>query len=58
MVLFRLIQGVFGAALGTAISLAVMMDMYPPARRGSVMAIWGMGVMLGPGFWDPRWAAF
>jgi DHA2 family multidrug resistance protein len=47
MVLFRLIQGVFGAALGP-LSLAVMMDMYPPARRGSVMAIWGMGVMLGP----------
>jgi DHA2 family multidrug resistance protein len=47
MVAFRLIQGVFGAALGP-LSLAVMMDMYPPARRGSVMAIWGMGVMLGP----------
>ena len=47
MVLFRLVQGVFGAALGP-LSLAVMMDMYPPARRGSVMAIWGMGVMLGP----------
>jgi DHA2 family multidrug resistance protein len=25
-----------------------MLDMYPPAKRGSVMAIWGMGVMLGP----------
>src|SRR5438874_1552668 len=24
------------------------LDMYPPAKRGSVMAIWGMGVMLGP----------
>jgi DHA2 family multidrug resistance protein len=47
MVLFRLIQGCFGAALGP-LSQAVMLDMYPPARRGSVMAIWGMGVMLGP----------
>jgi DHA2 family multidrug resistance protein len=47
MVLFRLIQGVFGAALGP-LSQAVMLDMYPPAKRGSVMAIWGMGVMLGP----------
>ena len=27
---------------------AVMLDIYPPARRGSAMAIWGMGVMLGP----------
>ena len=47
MVLFRLIQGCFGAALGP-LSQAVMLDMYPPARRGSMMAIWGMGVMLGP----------
>lgn len=47
MVLFRLIQGVFGAALGP-LSQAVMLDMYPPAKRGAVMAIWGMGVMLGP----------
>jgi MFS transporter, DHA2 family, multidrug resistance protein len=47
MVLFRLIQGVFGAALGP-LSQAVLLDMYPPAKRGSVMAIWGMGVMLGP----------
>lgn len=47
MVLFRVIQGVFGAALGP-LSQAVMLDMYPPAQRGRVMAIWGMGVMLGP----------
>src|ERR1700761_88936 len=47
MILFRLIQGVFGAALGP-LSQAVMLDMYPPAKRGNVMAIWGMGVMLGP----------
>jgi MFS transporter, DHA2 family, multidrug resistance protein len=47
MVLFRLIQGCFGAALGP-LSQAVLLDMYPPHRRGSVMAIWGMGVMLGP----------
>jgi MFS transporter, DHA2 family, multidrug resistance protein len=47
MVLFRLIQGCFGAALGP-LSQAVLLDMYPPQRRGNVMAIWGMGVMLGP----------
>ena len=47
MVLFRIIQGAFGAALGP-LSQAVMLDMYPPAKRGNVMAIWGMGVMLGP----------
>lgn len=47
MVAFRLLQGVFGAALAP-LSQAVMMDMYPPEKRGQVMAIWGIGVMLGP----------
>ena len=47
MVAFRLLQGIFGAAL-VPISQAVMLDAYPPAKRGSAMAIWGMGVMLGP----------
>ena len=47
MVAFRLLQGVFGAAL-VPLSQAVMLDIYPPGRRGSAMAIWGMGVMLGP----------
>ena len=47
MVAYRLLQGVFGAAL-VPLSQAVMMDLYPPERRGQAMAIWGMGVMLGP----------
>src|SRR5580692_5517977 len=47
MIVFRLLQGVFGASLGP-LSQAIMLDLYPPAKRGSVMAIWGMGVMLGP----------
>jgi len=47
MVVFRLVQGMFGAALGP-LSQAIMLDMYPPQQRGKVMAIWGMGVMLGP----------
>jgi MFS transporter, DHA2 family, multidrug resistance protein len=47
MVAFRLLQGVFGAAL-VPLSQTVMLDIYPPERRGAAMAIWGMGVMLGP----------
>jgi len=47
MVAFRLLQGVFGAAL-VPLSQAVMLDIYPAEKRGSAMAIWGMGVMLGP----------
>jgi DHA2 family multidrug resistance protein len=47
MVVFRLLQGVFGAAL-VPLSQSTMLDIYPPAMRGSAMAIWGMGVMVGP----------
>ena len=25
-----------------------MLDAYPPAQRAAAMAIWGMGVMIGP----------
>nr|WP_294524724.1 DHA2 family efflux MFS transporter permease subunit [uncultured Rhodopila sp.] len=47
MVVFRLLQGVFGAAL-VPLSQATMMDIYPPEQRGMAMAIWGVGVMVGP----------
>jgi DHA2 family multidrug resistance protein len=47
MVLFRLLQGVFGAAL-VPLSQAVMLDIYPFERRAQAMAIWGIGVMVGP----------
>jgi len=44
---FRLLQGVFGAAL-VPLSQAIMADAYPPQERGRAMAIWGLGVMVGP----------
>lgn len=47
MVLFRLLQGVFGAAL-VPLSQAVMLDSYTLQERAKAMSIWGMGVMLGP----------
>lgn len=47
MVLFRLMQGVFGAAL-VPLSQVVLLDTYPPERHGSAMAAWGVGVMIGP----------
>jgi DHA2 family multidrug resistance protein len=47
MVLFRLTQGAFGAAL-VPLAQAVMLDSYPTAQRAAAMAIWGMGIMLGP----------
>ena len=47
MVVFRLLQGMFGAAL-VPLSQATMLDLYPIEQRGSAMALWGMGVMVGP----------
>jgi MFS transporter, DHA2 family, multidrug resistance protein len=47
MVLFRVLQGMFGAAL-VPLSQAVMLEIYPPERRGWAMSLWGMGVMIGP----------
>jgi DHA2 family multidrug resistance protein len=47
MVAFRLLQGVFGAAL-VPLSQAVMLDSYALHERAKAMAIWGMGVMMGP----------
>ena len=47
IVLFRLLQGMFSAAL-VPLSQATLLDIYPHERRGFAMAIWGMGVMLGP----------
>jgi MFS transporter, DHA2 family, multidrug resistance protein len=47
MVLFRVLQGMFGAAL-VPLSQSVMLEIYPPHRRGWAMSLWGMGVMIGP----------
>ena len=47
IVAFRLTQGAFGAAL-VPLSQSVMLDAYPFEQRGQAMAIWGIGVMLGP----------
>ena len=47
MVLFRLLQGVFGAPL-VPMSQAVLLDSYPKEKHGSAMAMWGVGVMVGP----------
>ncbi|MFT2096681.1 DHA2 family efflux MFS transporter permease subunit [Acidiphilium multivorum] len=45
--LSRLIQGISGAAL-VPLSQATLLDTYPRERHGQAMAIWGMGVVVGP----------
>jgi MFS transporter, DHA2 family, multidrug resistance protein len=47
IVMFRVLQGMFGAAL-VPLSQAVLFDIYSVEQRGAAMAIWGMGVMVGP----------
>ncbi len=47
IVLFRILQGVFGAPL-VPLSQSVLMSIYPRERHGFAMALFGLGVMAGP----------
>ena len=47
IVAFRLLQGMFGAAL-VPIAQSVLLDIYTPEERGSAMALFGVSVMVGP----------
>jgi DHA2 family multidrug resistance protein len=47
IVIFRLLQGIFGAPL-VPLSQSVLLDAYPPEQQGQAMAVFGLGVMLGP----------
>jgi MFS transporter, DHA2 family, multidrug resistance protein len=47
IVLARLLQGLFGAAL-VPLSQAVLLDINPKEKIGQAMAIWGAGIMIGP----------
>ncbi len=68
IVAFRLLQGVFGASL-VPLSQSVLLDAYPVERHGQAMAMWGVGVMIGPilgpslggwltEFYDWRWVFY
>ena len=47
LVVFRALQGALGASL-VPLSQAVLLDTYPREKHVSAMALWGMGVMVGP----------
>jgi MFS transporter, DHA2 family, multidrug resistance protein len=47
IVVFRLLQGIFGAPL-VPLSQSVLLDVYPKEQQGQAMAVFGLGVMLGP----------
>src|SRR6201988_2327253 len=47
IVLFRILQGLFGAAL-VPLSQSMLFTVYPKERQGFAMALFGVGVMVGP----------
>jgi DHA2 family multidrug resistance protein len=47
LVIYRLLQGICGAAL-VPLSQSVLLHINPPERHAKAMAVWGMGVILGP----------
>ncbi len=49
MVIFRLLQGAFGASL-IPLSQAILRETFPLEEQGKAMAIWGLGVVAAPVF--------
>jgi len=47
IVIFRLLQGVFGASL-VPLSQFILRESFPPEEQPKLMAIWGIGVMAAP----------
>lgn len=47
LVAYRILQGAFGAGL-VPLSQSVLLDTYPREKHGKAMAMWGVGVMVGP----------
>jgi DHA2 family multidrug resistance protein len=68
VVLARILQGIFGAAIVPLAQVALLHE-YPSSKHGRVMAVWSLGVMVGPFLgpilggwltdqWSWRWAFF
>jgi MFS transporter, DHA2 family, multidrug resistance protein len=47
MVIFRLLQGLSGAAMQPS-SQAILMETFPPEEQAMAMAFWGIGMMVAP----------
>ncbi len=47
LVLFRILQGAGGGAL-MPMSQAILLETFPPKEHAKAMAVWGLGMMLGP----------
>jgi DHA2 family multidrug resistance protein len=47
LVFFRVMQGITGGGL-QPLSQAVLLEEFPPERRGTAMAFWGLGIIAAP----------
>ncbi|WP_269541137.1 DHA2 family efflux MFS transporter permease subunit [Cerasicoccus fimbriatus] len=47
LVFWRIVQGIGGGAL-VATSQAILYEVFPPKEHSRAMAVWGMGIMVGP----------
>jgi DHA2 family multidrug resistance protein len=47
MIFARILQGLGGGAL-MPISQAILLESFPPNKRGMAMAIWGLGIIIAP----------
>ena len=65
LILARVLQGLGGGPI-IPMSQAIMWEIFPLAQRGTAMAVWGIGIMMGPIFgptvggwlaqnWSWRW---
>src|SRR4029079_11593059 len=47
LVMFRLIQGAPGGAM-QPLSQAILLEAFPPEKRGKAMGFWGLGIVVAP----------
>jgi DHA2 family multidrug resistance protein len=47
LVIFRILQGLSGGCL-QPISQAVLLETFPPEKRGQAMGFWGLGIVVAP----------
>lgn len=47
LLIFRVIQGATGGGL-QPLSQAIMLEAFPPEKRGKAMAFWGLGIVVAP----------
>jgi len=52
LVIWRIVQGIGGGAL-VATSQAILYEVFPRREHSRAMAVWGMGIMVGPAMGPP-----